>query len=80
MKKQDVLCQVQDIFRDVLCNDEIILTNETTANDIDEWDSLSQVVLLAEIQNKYGIRFKAADTIRWSNVGEMIDTILKLVD
>lgn len=41
MEKTEILVKVQDIFRDVLDNEEIVLNNDTSADDIEEWDSLS---------------------------------------
>ncbi len=79
MERNEIYKKLTEIFRDVLDNDEIILKETTSANDIDEWDSLAQIMLLAEIQKAYSIRFKSADTIRWKNVGEMVDTIITLI-
>lgn len=46
MEKTEILVKVQDIFRDVLDNEEIVLNNDTSADDIEEWDSLSQLSTL----------------------------------
>lgn len=79
MERKEIFEKLTAIFRDTMDNDEIVLEETTSANDIDEWDSLAQVILLAEIQKAYGIRFKSADTIRWKNVGDMVDTIVSLI-
>lgn len=78
MERKEILKKLTEIFRDVMDNDEIVLEETTTSTDIDEWDSLAQTLLLAEIQKAYNIRFLLADTIRWRNVGEMVDTIIYL--
>ncbi len=79
MERTDIFNKLTEIFRDVMDNDEIVLEETTSANDIDEWDSLAQIMLLAEIQKAFSIRFKSADTIRWKNVGEMVDTIMIMI-
>ena len=79
MERNEIYKKLTEIFREVLDNDEIVLEEATSANDIDEWDSLAQIMLLAEIQKAFSIRFKSADTIRWKNVGEMVDTIITLI-
>ena len=78
MERNEVFEKLTEIFKDVMDMDEIILDETTSANDIEEWDSLSQIMLLAEIQKVFVIRFKSSDTIRWRNVGEMVDTIISL--
>ena len=50
MEKTEILVKVQDIFRDVLDNEEIVLNNDTSADDIEEWDSLSHIQLIVAIE------------------------------
>ena len=76
MEKNEILAKVQTIFRDVLDNEEIILTDETTANDIEEWDSLSHIQLIVAIEKAFGIKFKATEMISWDTVGKMINCIV----
>lgn len=75
MNKKEILEKVQDIFVDILDNDEIVLTNETTADDIEEWDSLTNIQLVVAIEKAFGIKFKSSEIMSWSNVGEMINSI-----
>lgn len=79
MERKEIFKKLTEIYREVLDNEEIVLEETTSANDIDEWDSLAQIMLLAEIQKTFSIRFKSADTIRWKNVGEMVDTIMTMI-
>lgn len=76
MDRIEIFEKLNEIFQEVLDNDQIALTETTCSSDIDEWDSLSQVILLARIQDVFKIRFRSADTIKWQNVGEMVDTII----
>lgn len=76
MEKNDILAKVQTIFRDVLDNEEIVLTDETTANDIEEWDSLSHIQLIVAIEKTFGIKFTSLEIMKWKNVGEMLDSIV----
>ena len=75
MENNEILEKVQDIFRDVLDNEDIELTPETTADDIDEWDSLSHIQLIVAIEKALGVKFTSKEITSWSNVGEMIDCI-----
>lgn len=79
MDKNEILKKIHDIFQDVFDNDDIIITNDTSSEDIDEWDSLSHIQLIVAIEKCFGIKMTAKEIMSWDNVGEMIDAIqLKL--
>ena len=71
----DLISQLNEIFIDVLDVEEIELTRETTAHDIDEWDSLSHIMLIVAIEKHFKIKFTSREIQSWKNVGEMIDCI-----
>ncbi len=76
MDRNEVLEKLTPIFREQLDNEEIELNAETTAEDIEEWDSLSHIQLIVAIEKAFGIRFTSAEIQSWNNVGEMIDSII----
>lgn len=76
MERNEVLSRVQDIFRDVLDDEEIVLTDATTADDIDEWDSLSHIQLIVAVEKAFKVKFTSKEILSWKNVGELIDCIL----
>ena len=75
MDKNEILARVQEIFRDILDEESIILTSETTANDVDEWDSLSHIQLIVAIEKSFKIKFSSKEILSWKNVGEMVENI-----
>ena len=75
MERTEILAKVQEIFRDVLDNEDIVLTNETTADDIEEWDSLSHIQLIVNIEKAFKLKFTSKEILSWCNVGELIDSI-----
>lgn len=75
MEKNEVLAKLQDIFRDVFDNEDIVITVDTVAEDIDEWDSLAHVLLVKELEKKFGVKLTSKEILSWDCIGEMIDLI-----
>ena len=63
------------IFREVFDDEEIAVRPETTARDIDGWDSLSHVNLIVTIEARLGIRFDQKELLTFKNVGDMMAAI-----
>jgi len=72
-----IIEQVNKIFIDVLDNEDIRLTPETSAKDIEEWDSLNHIQLIVAIEKHFKIRFNSSEINGWKNVGEMCAAIEK---
>lgn len=75
MEKEQVLTQLTDVFKDVLDNDDITLTSETTAKDVADWNSLNHIQLVVGAERHFKIRFTAKEIHSWQNVGELVDSI-----
>ena len=75
MERNQILAEGQEIFRDVLDNEDIILQDATTADDIEEWDSLTHIQLIVAIEKHFKIKFTSKEILSWQKVGEMIDCI-----
>jgi acyl carrier protein len=75
MNADDIKAQMNEIFRDVLDNDDIELSRETTADDIEEWDSLAHIGLIVAIEKHFKLKFSMMDVKPLKNVGEFIDLI-----
>jgi len=71
-----VLKSFNEIFCDVLDDEDIVLTKTTNANDIEDWDSLSHIQLVLAIEKQFDIRFTALEIEEYSNVGEMCEGVL----
>jgi acyl carrier protein len=69
--------KLQDVFRDVFDDEEIIIDADTTADDIDAWDSLTHVQLIVAVEKEFAIKFSTVEIMKMKNVGEFIDLINK---
>jgi acyl carrier protein len=75
MEKNEIKAKLTPIFRGIFNDDSLILSNELNSNDIDRWDSLTHMILIAEIENLFSIKFKLKDLNKMKNVGDMVDII-----
>jgi len=75
MKRTEILNQTQEIYRDILDDEEIVLNDSTTTDDIEEWDSLTHVQLIVGLEKHFKIKFTAKEMLSWNNIGEMINCI-----
>ncbi len=78
MDKQTIFDAVQQIFRDNFDDEELVITRETCADDIEDWDSLEQINLLSAMEKKFGIKFQLSDVRGLANVGDLLDLIERM--
>ncbi|MDB5932488.1 MAG: acyl carrier protein [Polaromonas sp.] len=70
MNEAQILQALTQVFRDVFDDDEIVLAHETTAEDIEGWDSQAHVNLIVAAEVRFGVRFRTAELESLHNVGE----------
>ncbi len=79
LSSEEILTQTNEIFKDVLDNDDIELAPATTADDIEEWDSLTHIQLIVAMEKHFKIRFKTSEITSYKNLGEMCYGIQKKI-
>jgi len=72
--------ELNAIFCKVFYDDDIKISRENTADDIEGWDSLSHLNLVVAIEKHFGIKFNNAEIAKWKNIGEMYDSLLLLIE
>lgn len=77
MENKEILLELTEIFADILDIDEVNLQYNTTANDIEEWDSLTHIQLIVAIEKKYRIKFTSIEIQAWKNVGDISNLIVE---
>lgn len=76
MSQEEIYKKLNEIFRDVLDNDELNIDASSSANDIEEWDSLSHIQLIVAVEKAFGVKFTSREIMKWNNVGEMVESIV----
>ena len=75
MTKEEIYSRLTQVFREALEDDTLKLRPETTADDVDAWDSLSHVQLIVAAEQDFGVRFTSREIMKWRNVGEWVECI-----
>ena len=76
MKRDEVFSGVQEIFRDIFDDTDLIINNLTNSEDIEDWDSLNHINLVSAIEKEFKIRFALGELIEIKDVGAMIDLMM----
>jgi len=77
MEKNEILNEITKIVRQVLEDDEIILTVEKTAKEVQGWDSLNHIQIITAIEKHFKVKFKLTEILDFKNIGMMCDTVHK---
>jgi acyl carrier protein len=75
MEKEEITVKLKPVFQKVLEQEEITITREMTARDIEGWDSMRHVQLISTVESAFGIKFKLREVLGMKNVGDLIDLI-----
>ena len=75
MNRTEILEKLNEVFHDVFDNNDIVVTEQTNANDIEEWDSLIHITLISAVEDESDVSFDMKTVVSMKNVGDMIDAI-----
>ena len=75
MEKNEILAKLQDIIRETVDDEDVVITTQTVASDVDGWDSLAQVMIVGEIRNEFGVKLTSTEIATLENVGAMVEAI-----
>jgi acyl carrier protein len=77
---QSVRAELEEVFRQVFDDDEIVLSDSTTADDIDGWDSIMHLNLIIGMEKRFGVKFAAAEIARMKAKGQNVGTLIQLLE
>ena len=80
MTREEVYETLNGVFQDVFDDESITVNDETTSDDIEDWDSLEHINLIAAVEQEFGVKFNMGQVVSMKNVREMVDIILSQID
>ena len=78
MSREEVFERLNNVFRDVFDDEEIVVSETTTADDIEDWDSFEHINLVVAVEEEFSFKIPMGKVLTMKNVGEMVDIILEL--
>ncbi len=78
MTREEVYERLNVVFRDVFDDESITVRDETTADDVDGWDSFEHINLVVAVEEEFSFKIPMGKVVTMKNVGEMVDIILQL--
>lgn len=80
MERNVIIEKVSDIFHEVFSDSSIVLCDEMSADDVDNWDSLTHMLMISKVEKTFGIKIKLRELNKLNTVGNLIDLIETKVD
>ncbi len=77
MTREVLFFGVQDIFRDIFDENDLIISNNTSSEEIEDWDSLNHINLVSAIEKEFKIRFTLEELMTFKNVGALVDLMVE---
>lgn len=77
MDRKEVFERISEICRDVFDDNSLVVTEESSAADVDGWDSLTHLSLINELEETFGVAFTLDDVTASKNLGELLDALMK---
>ena len=75
MNKAEIKEKLTPIFRKIFKDEQLVISDDTTANDVERWDSLSHMTLISAVEDEFKIKFKLKDLVAMKNVGDLFSII-----
>ena len=75
MDEQQIFSRLTEVFQDVFDEDDIQVTRELSARDVDGWDSLTHIRLIVTVEKAFKVKFSTSEIGKLQNVGELVDLI-----
>ena len=79
MERNEIVEKLTAIFREVFVDSSLVLNEEMTSNDVEKWDSLTHMLMISTVEERFGVKFKLKELNKLKRVGDIIDTLSEKV-
>ena len=80
MSREEIMEKVNEIFREVFADEDLVITDSTNSDDIEDWDSLEHISLIISMEKEFNLKFDIKEVNKLENVGQMVDMIKDKLD
>mgnify|MGYP001265451813 CR=1 FL=1 len=77
MNRSQILKEINDIFIEIIEDKDVVLSESTTAEDIDEWDSLTHIQIIVSLEKHFKLRFESQEIQEWKNIADIINSVIE---
>jgi acyl carrier protein len=75
MNRNEIIEKLTAVFHEVFSDNSIVLNDEMTANDVERWDSLTHMLMISTVEERFGVKFKLKELNKLKKVGDIIDSL-----
>lgn len=75
MNRNEIIEKLTAVFHEVFSDNNIVLNDEMTANDVERWDSLTHMLMISTVEERFGVKFKLKELNKLKKVGDIIDSL-----
>ncbi len=72
----DVYAGLNELFHELFADDDIVLTPQTTAKDIDGWDSFNNLNIMVAVETRFGIKMTSTEVENLKNIGDLVKIVM----
>ena len=80
MSREEIYEKLTEVFRDVFDDEELLISDATNSDEIEDWDSLEHISLIVSMEKAFSMKFDIKEVNKLENVGEMIDLIKRKME
>lgn len=77
MEKEVIVEKLAGVFREVFSDESIVINDEMTANDVENWDSLTHMLMIAKVEEEFGVKFKLKELNKLKQVGDIVSLLME---